>query len=312
MIPLAIVSRNFKHYRNLFNQHSDLQNTYTLIHAGASPSHLALAKAQVILGNPNIAASYLPECKALKWFQSTWAGNNKLQSTANLNYTLTGVKDIFAAQMSEYVMAYLLYFARNIEAFNQLKKQATWANPQRSSLQGKTLGIMGLGNIGSSVAKVAQAFSMTVIGLAQTPKNLSDIQCFLPNDIQKFAHKCDYIVNLLPQTEQTKGLCDAAFFESMQSQSVFINAGRGNVIDKTTSLLGALEKGILKAAVLDVFEDEPLPANHPYYEHENIYITCHTAAVSQPVSIFAIFVKNAMKYKDQTDLDFVHNFDKGY
>lgn len=317
MKNIAIVSRKWKSYQTAFNQATDLHAHFNLVYAGAdAPStpqqSLHDLDVKVIIGNPNIAASYIDQCPQLEWFQSSWAGNNSLQNCQSKHYTLTGVKGVFAQQMSEYVMAYLLYFARNIEGFNTLKQQHTWQQLERFSLGNKTLGILGLGNIGMSVAKTAQSFNMSVIGLRQNAGLANDITCYASHQKLAFAQQCDYILNLLPDTAQTNGFCDLAFFNSMRKGSVFINAGRGNAIDKPKSIIQVLENGHLKAAVLDVFETEPLPQQHPYYTTDNMYISCHTAAVSDPFAVFEVFHDNAKRYLNNEPLAFVHDFNTGY
>lgn len=312
MINLAIVSRNWSVYETLFYRSPTLRKHYSLVYAGSKASHVVYKDAQVILGNPNIAKGYLQDCESLEWFQSTWAGNNGLQDFAAKGFIATGIKGVFAQQMSEYVMAYLLYFARNINGFEQAQQNKLWYALPRFSLQNKTLGILGLGDIGQAVARTALSFNMRVLGLAQSNKDLPNIECFLADDLHKMCEQCDYIVNFLPETPRTKGLCNNQFFNAMPANGIFINAGRGSVIDSPNTILHALRSGQLRAAVLDVFDHEPLPSDHPFYTEKNLYITNHTAAESQPQDVFAIFQANALKFSSGETLQYMHDFSTGY
>jgi phosphoglycerate dehydrogenase-like enzyme len=132
------------------------------------------------------------------------------------------------------------------------------------------------------------------------------------SDKLNFAPNCDVIVNLLPETQDTKGVCGHAFFEAMKSSAVFINAGRGSVLENDEAIIDALRSNAIHAAVLDVFADEPLNSEHPFYQLENCYITNHTAAVSNPQKVFSVFAQNLRRFIVSEPLQYQHNFLKGY
>nr|WP_136251860.1 D-2-hydroxyacid dehydrogenase [Ningiella ruwaisensis] len=323
MIPLAIVSRDYSRYQQAF-----LASTYTdkveLIHAASQANDKVHKYAEIILSEPDIAASFLPFCKSLKWLQSTWAGNNKLQRVKKRDYVLTGTKGIFGAQMREYTMAYILYFERDIPFFLNTQSKRQWKQKSPSTLVGKTLGIMGLGSIGIELAKAAKAFGMSLAAITNTQTPLADVDYFRLSERNEFADCCDFIVNLLPETEATKGICDEVFFKAMRANAIFINAGRGTVLKDEQVLVNALDSKQLSAAVLDVFKEEPLPPDSMLYQHANIFITNHTAAMSNPEGVFDVFKTNLDRYIRATSVPtndanavkekllYVHDFTRGY
>ncbi|AGH46926.1 D-2-hydroxyacid dehydrogenase [Paraglaciecola psychrophila] len=270
------------------------------------------SQVDILFGDPDLTSNVIKQCTRLKWLQSTWAGNAALFALDKTDYQLCGVKDVFQQAMQEYVFAYLLYFSRNVAGFNQAQLKKTWAAPSYQSLAGKTLGIMGVGNIGQAVAKMAKHFSMKTRGYTRTSGDCEFIdQYYTPNDPQTFATELDYLVCLLPQSDATTGIIDHAFLSYLPKHCVLINAGRGTtIVDR--ALMDALQSKTLHAAVLDVFEQEPLPEDHPYWQLDNLYVTQHTAAESMPEDIFPLFSDNYFRYINGAALHNVLDFAKGY
>jgi len=266
----------------------------------------------IIFGDPNLCVEALEICPNVKWVQSTWAGIKPLLSRSRQDFILTGVKDVFGPQMREYVFAYLLYFSRQIQNFQNLQKKTTWTQLEPTSLNHKTMGILGLGSIGSEVAKTAKHFGMKVIGIAQNQRNETFIDEFYRfEQYQTFARKLDYLVVLLPHTENTERIIDKQFLAFLKPDCILINAGRGQVIDEQ-DLADALKHNQLKAAVLDVFQQEPLPESHPFWKLDNLFITQHTAAISQPSEICKIFLRNFSRFQQGKDLQYRIDWAKGY
>ncbi len=312
MKNLIIVSRYSEFFARCFYQHEQLQQHFTLLGANNPPRLAHLKQAEVMLGDPNVVSEYLLSAPNLKWVQSTWAGNNKLQNIGKHDYLLSGVKGIFDVQMFEYVMSYILYFTRRIEAFNELKEKQQWSQLICKTLSEYSVGIMGMGSIGSQVAVKLGAMGMTINSYSRSNKHIPNVTSYTHDNLAVFLQNSDFVINLLPETDLTRGFCDANFFTLMKQDSVFINAGRGSVIKQDQDMVNALNKGLLRGAVLDVFEQEPLPSTHVYYTTPNLYITCHTAAISNPQKVFDLFAKNAMHYIQQEPLLYLHDFKRGY
>jgi phosphoglycerate dehydrogenase-like enzyme len=311
MHNVAILSRNSTLYNTLIEE-AQLPNLKLILVDNKISEFFDYSKVHILFGDPDLTSQVVNQCTGLKWLQSTWAGNTALFALDKTDYQLCGVKGVFQQAMKEYVFAYLLYFSRNLAGFNQAQISKTWAAPTYQSLAGKTLGIMGVGNIGQAVAKMAKHFSMKTRGYTRTSSDCEFIdQYYTYNNEQAFVTELDYLVCLLPQSKATTGLIDSTFLSYLPKHCVLINAGRGTTI-VDNALIDALKNNTLQAAVLDVFEQEPLPEHHPYWQLDNIYVTQHTAAESSPEDIFPLFSDNYRRYINGEILHNVLDFAKGY
>ena len=311
MHNVAILSRDSALYNTLL-EGAKLPHLKLVLVDNKIAQSFDYSKVDILFGDPDLTSQIVNQCTGLKWLQSTWAGNAALFALDKTDYQLCGVKGIFQQAMQEYVFAYLLYFSRNVAGFNQAQKNKVWAAPTYQSLAGKTLGIMGVGDIGQAVAKMAKQFAMNTRGYTRSSRDCEYIdQNYTHNDEQNFATGLDYLVCLLPQSNATTGLIDSSFLSYLPKHCVLINAGRGTTI-VDTALIHALKNRALQAAVLDVFEQEPLPEHHPYWHLNNLYVTQHTAAESLPEDIFPLFSNNYLRYIDETALQNVLDFSKGY
>ena len=186
------------------------------------------------------------------------------------------------------------------------------ADRQSGGLAGKTLGTMGTGSIAAHVAGVAAGFGMRLLGYSFSGQARQPYEeVFSPTGLREFLAECDYVIAVLPDIESTDSLLDARAFGAMKNSAVLINVGRGNVVD-TPALVQALESGQLAAAVLDVFEQEPLPRDHPFWHTRNLTITAHIAASSRPADIAELFHANYMRFVTGQPLAYLVDFDKGY
>jgi phosphoglycerate dehydrogenase-like enzyme len=290
------------------------RNNLRIIQIASHPHAVNPKNVSLLLADPDLAARIVPECSKLIWCQSTWAGNRPLLTLNKQDYLLTGVKGIFGSLMREYVFAYLLHYARNIQTFakHQASEPPIWEASQRLPLNGKVLGIAGIGSIGQTLIPVALSFGMRVVGLSRSGQAIEGVEeVFTPEHKMKFAERCDHMVNLMPDTEQTTGLLDKDFFDALPAHSVFINAGRGNAVNDD-DLLTCMKHGKPAFAVLDVFRQEPLPPHHPFWHHPNIAITSHTAAESTPYKVAQVFIDNFTRFQKGHPLRYQFDFNKGY
>ena len=269
--------------------------------------------ANIFFGDPDLLQKILPEMHRLEWAQSTWAGVTPLTfHGCRKDYILTGVKGIFGPMMAEYVIGYMLAHERSLLSRydNQLKR--LWDQTKPGRLKGKTIGIMGVGDIGTAIAKRAGQFHMKCVGYARSvSSNVLFDRIFGPDQLMEFVKDVDYLVSILPDTPDTTHLLNASLFKAMKSESLFINVGRGNVVDEM-ALVAALKQKEIAGAVLDVFQEEPLPKHHPFWETPGVIITSHTAALSFPEDISPIFIENYRRFLADASLKFQVNFDKGY
>lgn len=308
---LAILSRDARCFADLIEQ-AELPFLEIVLITEKATDFATATSPDIVLADPNLLALCQSIPSSVTWVQSTWAGVSPLIGRAEQHYTLTGLKDVFAAQMREYVMAYLLHFSRAIETFSTRQIQHLWQLPKIQPLAGKTLGIMGVGSIGKEIAKIAKQFEMNVLGLVRTTQTNTYIdQYYLTEQSIAFAKQCDFVVSILPDTPLTKHLINSDFLDAVPDHAVIINVGRSQVID-TQSLIHALKNNTIKAAVLDVFDQEPLPPEDPLWDTPHLYITQHSAGISSPKDVTQIFLENVVRYQSNSPLNFVVNMQLGY
>jgi phosphoglycerate dehydrogenase-like enzyme len=266
----------------------------------------------VLFGNPQQIAEVLPEMPTIDWVQSSWAGVTPLLEYQRRDYVLTGVKDVFGPQMSEYVFGYLLAHCLKIFRRRHEQKKHHWYRENSGVLEGKCLGIMGTGSIGGHIAKTAKAFGMTVAGFSRSGKAVDNFDSVYPaTELHEFLTGCDHLVSTLPDTPAVDNILDEAALARLPKHAYFVNVGRSNVVDDE-ALMAALRQNRLAGAALDVFDREPLPKDSPMWNTSNLNITAHIAAISHPMLLVPIFVENYQRYLNGEPLNYVIDFDAGY
>ena len=267
---------------------------------------------EVLFGDPQMIASVLSEMPEVRWVQSSWAGVTPLVEHVRRDYQLTGVKGVFGTQMAEFTLGYML--ANELRVFERRIKQqeATWYQAPSGTLRGKRLGIMGTGSIGRDIAGMAVKFGMEVHGLNRSGAEAANFsKVYAVDVIGEFLASLDYLVATLPQTPETDDLLTATTLTCLPPHAYFINVGRSNVV-ASDALVDCLQEGRLSGAVLDVFDQEPLPADSPFWRVPNLLVTAHIAAISHPLLIVPIFVDNYRRYVDDEPLQNKVDFVAGY
>ncbi|HNO84575.1 MAG TPA: D-2-hydroxyacid dehydrogenase [Anaerolineales bacterium] len=267
----------------------------------------------IAIGEPTrlkAALAYLP---GLKWAQSLWAGVEPLLDPAlRRDYVLTNARGVFGGLMSEYVLGYLLAHERRILQMEEDQKNKHWNDSDTGTLRGKTIGLLGVGSIGADVARTAKFFGMTVRGYTFSSEASSDVDKYYHgNDLLEFAKGLDYLVNILPNTKDTHKIINADLLAALPPHALVINVGRGPAVDEA-ALLEALSRQKVAGAVLDVYEKEPLPQDHPFWSTPNLHMTFHTAALSLPEDLTRIFLENYNLYNEGKPLKYQVDFEKGY
>jgi phosphoglycerate dehydrogenase-like enzyme len=267
----------------------------------------------IALGDPPLLSQLLSSADRLEWVQSTWAGVEQLcRPGLRRDYILTNAKGMFGALISEYVMTYLFAFERGVFAMrsNQLKRH--WKPLSYRPAKNITLGIIGLGSIGSHLAVTARHFGLRIIGLNRSGKPCEAVETvYTVDELPAFLKEPDYVVLALPDTQQTNQLINSDTLGMMKPSAVLINIGRGNSVNEN-DLARALDDAVIGGAVLDVFEQEPLPAESPLWKMPNVCITPHMAATSFPEHIAEVFIQNYLRYQQKKPLQHVVDFELGY
>ena len=268
---------------------------------------------EILFGSPASIRDVLDKLPNLRWVQSTWAGVEPLlDPSLRRDYTLTNARGVFGGLMSEYIFGYLLAHERRIFERMEAQKHKKWDASLTGSLRGKTIGLLGVGSIGAEVAQTANYFGMTVRGYTRTSMTSAQVDQYYHGDkLLEFTSGLDYLISILPNTKETRKIVSAEVLNALPSHAVFMNVGRGSSVDES-ALLKALHENKIAGAVLDVFEEEPLPKEHPLWDAPNLKMTFHTSAPSLPGDIARVFIENYRLYIEGNPLKYQVNFERGY
>ncbi|MCY9805257.1 D-2-hydroxyacid dehydrogenase [Vibrio scophthalmi] len=271
-------------------------------------------EADILLAAPPRLATQLDDFTNITWVQSTYAGVDALiNHSLRQDYLLTNVKGIFGQQIAEYVLGFTIEHYRHFKQYQQQQTNKQWRPAQYQCLNSKTLAIVGTGEIGTHLAQVAKAFAMRTIGINTSgiPKPGAPFdETYHVDELASAIAQSNIVVNTLPDTARTRGLFNQAAFARAKDILLF-NVGRGSSIDQT-ALLDALNHDKIEHAFLDVFEQEPLSAEHPYWSHPKITITPHIAALSFPEQVVDIFTQHYINWEQGYTLHDCIDFSKGY
>jgi len=308
---LLILSKHAADYQRLIDA-ARLPELH--ITAMTDATHVPVANGfEIVLGEPSLVRLALSRLPNVKWVQSTWAGVEPLlDPTLRRDYVLTNARGVFGALMSEYVFGYMLAHERLMFEKHAAQQAGRWDAKPPGTLRGKQIGLLGVGSIGAALAATAKHFRMRVKGYTRASEACPDVDAYFHGgDRIAFAKDLDYLVSVMPNTAGTRHLVDAGLLAALPPRAVFINPGRGSVVDEN-ALAGALQQGRLAGAVLDVFQQEPLPADHVFWRTPNVLITSHTAALSDPADIAPVFIDNYGRWAEGQELRYRVDFEAGY
>jgi phosphoglycerate dehydrogenase-like enzyme len=272
-----------------------------------------LASCEVVLADPPLARPLLDQMAVLRWLQSTYAGVEMLTAPGlRRDYLLTNARGVFGELMAEYVLGYVIMHERRGWQRFLAQREGRWDATWPGRLRGKTLGLAGVGSIGAEIARVAKCFGLRVLGYTRASEDCPHVDRYFHGDaLAQMAAACDYLVASLPNTPASQHLIDRAVLAALPAHALLVNVGRGSTVDED-ALAAVLQAGRIAGAVLDVFQTEPLPADHPLWTLPNVLITSHTSAVSYPEDIAPIFAENLRRYVKGEELRFRVDFERGY
>lgn len=251
----------------------------------------------------------------LRWIQSAWAGVDRWLSRSEWNgdVVLTRTVADFPERISEYVIGNLLAMALDVPRSRRQQEARVWSRWIPGSLQGKGMLIVGYGAIGSRVGDAARALGMRVHGIRRGPVGEEERSRRIetPDALPRFLPLADVVVNLLPATKETESFWSAERFALLPEGAIFVNASRGQCVDDT-ALLSALERKRPARAILDVFREEPLPVEHPFWNHPAVWITPHVAGLGDAESEGRAFGENWKRRREGMPLLHVVERDRGF
>ncbi|HET9952402.1 MAG TPA: D-2-hydroxyacid dehydrogenase [Candidatus Eisenbacteria bacterium] len=261
---------------------------------------------------PSHARKAMP---ALRWIHSAWAGVDRWLDRPEWRegVRLTRTVADFPERISEYVLGYLLAQELGVARAGRQQSEGRWERWVPGSLAGKTILVVGHGAIGRRLAGVARAFGMETLGVRRGPVTAEEraegidtaeaLAAFLP--------RAAFVVNLLPLNAETEAFWNASRFALFAEGSVFVNVSRGRCVDDR-ALLEALERGRPARALLDVFREEPLPPESPYWAHPRVLVTPHVAGLGSAESEGRAFGENWRRWRAGEPLRHVVDRTRGY
>ena len=222
------------------------------------------------------------------------------------------IDETLTSQMTEYVVMNVLWHHREMDDYAALVAAETWRHLHPPRTPERRVGIMGLGVLGSAAAEALSRFGFSLAAWTRRPRAWPLGEAFSgPDGLQPFLARSDILVCLLPLTPETAGILDAAAFSALPQGAVVINAARGGHLVEA-DLLDALESGPIKAATLDVFEQEPLAPGHRFWSHPKIRVTPHIASLTYPDAAAREIARNIARLRAGAPMIGVVDRDREY
>lgn len=264
------------------------------------------AEAIVLWLNPADRMNALPdELPELRWVQGLMAGTDAVHAAGfGPDVVITAGVGLHDQPVAEHTLALLLAAARRLDQTVRAQAESTWLSSHTgnqtvnrtgfTTLAGARVVIWGFGGIGQTLAGYLSALGAEVVGVARHPGERAGYRVVTPSDLPELLPSTDVLVDILPGTEATDGVVDAATFAALPEHAWFVNVGRGVTVDED-ALLAALQAGEIGGAALDVFRTEPLPADSPLWQQPNVIITPHSAG-GRPQQPGRLIAQNLRRY----------------
>jgi len=254
---------------------------------------------------------------SLRWIQWSGAGVDAVlfDELIQSDVTLTNVRGAFDRPMAEWTLGQVIGFAKRTHATFVEQGNRNWQHKETEIIQGKSVLVVGVGSIGRECARLLSAVGMDVAGVGRSARrndpDFGDIHAV--STLSEQLPKADYVVLITPLTDQTRGLFGAAQFKAMKNTARFINIGRGPLVDEP-ALLAALESGDIAGAALDVFVEEPLPENSPFWTAPNCVVSPHMSGdfIGFESLMVDMFIRNLVRYEDGEELANIVDKEAGF
>ncbi len=250
----------------------------------------------------------------LKVICSIGAGVNHILEDKTIKEDIQIIKLVdenLTKNMWEYCLSATLHFVMKFDLYAIQQKQKIWKEYFPTNFSKTTIGILGLGSIGGTVAQNFTQLGFNVVGFSNSKKELQNIQTYTKNELENFLEQSDIVIGILPLTNETTEIYNKDFFNKMKQNSIFINVGRGQQLVEN-DLIEALDSNHLRGAFLDVFEAEPLPKENLLWNHEKIVITPHIASITNAKSVAEQIVQNYKNMQKNLSLQNVVDRVRGY
>lgn len=286
-----------------------------VVPTGKKPDARQLADAEILLSF-NAPPGMLAEMPKLKWVQSMSVGVDHWLERKDLDraHVLTAARGTHRVQMPENILGAIFHIAKPYMAASLAQREARWSRLMSVPLAGMTLGILGLGAIGQELARKAAALEFRVIGTKRTPEAVPHVdRVYRPDDVDAVLAESDFVVLLLPVTEATRDMINAARLSRMKPTAWLLNFARGGLI-VDDDLIAAVKGKTIAGAILDVFRTEPLPSDHRFWTTPGITVLPHIGGghPTRDHMVAELFTENARRYLAGEKLKEIVDRERGY
>ncbi|MBI4012016.1 MAG: D-2-hydroxyacid dehydrogenase [Candidatus Rokubacteria bacterium] len=258
-----------------------------------------LREAEVLLTDHTPADDLAVRAPRLRWIQSTNAGVEDVLPVLPAGVVLTNASGVHGPKGAEFALTALLMLNHAVPHFVTRQRERRWDQRFTTTIEGKTVVVVGVGALGAEVARLCRRFGLRVLGVRRDPRPLRGVEKMCPPDrLPEVLPRADFLVVTLPLTAQTRGLIGRRELDLLPRHAGVVNLGRGAVVDNG-ALAEKLRRGELGGAVLDVFDQEPLPPDSPLWTTPNLVITPHCAVddgVRYVARCLQIFFDNVRRY----------------
>jgi len=285
------------------------------LHVAATPEEaLPVAPEIDVAYGWKIPTAFYEKAGRLRWLQAMAAGVDWVfVPELPERVVVTRVPGVFGDWMAQYVLAWCGAISQRVETYRAAQRDRRWIEttlPGR--LRGSTLAVIGIGDIGRTIARLARAFGMRVIGVSRSGAEVPGVErVYRARDLHRALGAADWVVLTVPLTEATRGLIGASALAAMKPTAWLLNIARGPVVDEA-ALLETLRRRAIAGAVLDVFATEPLPVDHPLWGLDNVIVTPHIAGPSTPEEMAPVFADNLARFLAGRRLRHIVDRRKGY
>ncbi len=252
-------------------------------------------------GDAALLDRVLSMAPAVRWVHTAFSGVERILSPYFIAHSarLTNTRGVFGQALAEFALGSMLYFAKDFARMRRNQAAGVWAPFFVTMLQGKTLGLVGYGDIGQRVATLANGLGMSVNVLRRRPE-LSGNEAFIriASSKRDLFRESDYLVLAAPDTTETRHLVGREELAWMKPSAVLVNVARGSLVDEV-ALVDALQRKALRGAALDVTAAEPLTHGHPFYERDDVLLCPHCADVTEQADfdILECFQRNLERFR---------------
>ncbi len=279
-----------------------------------------LPDAEIILGwdfRGNGLPTYWHMARSLKWIQWCGAGVDGVlfPDLVSSDVILTNARGLYDRAMAEYALCFILMQVKDMQRTLNFQREHDWQYRLTGKLVGKHVAVYGVGSIGSEIASMLKAVGMQVTGIGRTAREDHPVfgEVLDQDSSQDVLSQADWVVGILPATAETENYFDADFFNAMKSTAYFLNLGRGSSVDEA-ALLDVLTNARIAGAALDVFQNEPLPADDPLWTAPNLIISPHMSGDDEDANttMFEMFCDNLARYERGQPLRNLVDKERGY